>query len=1068
MDQTVPQFPEAERLAELRRYEILDTPPEAAFDDFTWLAAQMCGAPFSVISLVDEDRIWFKSRFGTSASENLRDGALCDFAIRQSGLFEVPDTLADPRFQANPLVTGPLRIRFYAGVPLTSPLGHNIGTLCVLDQTPRQLTGEQRLALAALARQVVRQLELRRARREIEGQHRHQKLLFEAVAEGLHVLDLDGSIRAENPAAERMFGWAPGEMLGHSAHETIHHHQADGTEYPVEACPIYATLRDGQSRRVESEVFWRKDGTSFPVEYVVSPIVDEKGRRSGAMVAFRDVSGLRQKESQLRLLESCLSRVSDVVMITEAEPIEEPGPRIVYVNNAYEPMTGYTRSETLGRTPRLLHGPKTDRQELARVKQHLLRWEAFTATLLNYKKNGEEFWNEMVVAPVANSAGWFTHWVAINRDVTARRRAEEARDRFFNLAGDLLLIAGFDGYFKRINPAFTATLGYSPEELLSHPYLDFIHPDDRVEALAAVEQLGRGETTVCMENRYRHQDGSWRWIAWKAQSAPATGLIYCTGRDSTELKLAEAKLADFTRNLERLVAERTRELNESEQRFQQLADVMDEVFWMQDLATGRVLYASPAYEKIWQQPCAWLYANPDNWLDAVHPEDREGVRLAFQQNTGETISVDFRIVRPDGSSRWIHDRGYVVKNAAGQAYRMMGIAADITERKLMNEQMLRHQRLESLGTLSGGVAHDLNNALAPIFMGLDMLRAKYPADRDVIDTMMASGQRGAEMVRQLLAFARGVEGERVLIHPELLLKEMQKIIRGTFPKNISLRCLNPAKVQTLTGDATQLHQVLLNLCVNARDAMPDGGTLTLSLEDVEVDATFASSIPEARPGPYVRFGVEDTGSGIPPAYLERVFDPFFTTKPPNQGTGLGLATVMGIVNSHGGFVQVRSQPDRGSTFIVYLPATTVGAKPEPEAPPAPPGEFPAAGATILLVEDDPSVREVTEGALTDMNFKVLVARDGAEAIICVAEHRAELRLVITDLHMPHLDGASFIRLLRRMDQKIPVIVTSGLIGDKLAAELNSLGVEYTLMKPFNYGQLMRAIHTVLPPPAPAK
>jgi len=1063
MEQVPLPAAEADRLAELRRYAILDTPGEAVFDDFTWLAAKLCGVGCVLISLVDEERIWFKSRLGTDAQEVAREGSFCDHAIGQKELFEVPDTLADARFRNNPLVTGPFQLRFYAGVPLRSPRGYNLGTLCILDRAPRQLNAEQRQALTVLGRQVVQQLELRRARREIEVQHRQQKLLFDAVAEGLHVLDREGMIRAENPAAERMFGWAPGEMLGKPAHETIHHHRADGTEYPVGACPIYATLRDGQSRRVEQEVFWRKDGTSFPVEYVVSAIEDETGRRSGVIVAFRDVTEKQKADKQLRLLENCLARVSDIVMITEAEPLVEPGPRILYVNDAYERLTGYTRAETLGRTPRLLQGPKTDPVELARIDQRLQNWETFTTTLLNYKKSGEEFWIEMVVAPVADANGWYTHWVAIERDVTLRRRAEAERDRFFNLAGDLLLIAGLDGYFKRINPAFTLTLGYAKEELLARPYLDFVHPEDQASTLAAVEQLGQGENIDGFENRYRHQNGSWRWIAWKALPLPADGLIYCTGRDITELKQAQEKLADFTRNLEQLVIERTRELNESEERFEQLAEVMDEVFWMQDLATGQVLYASPAYEKIWQLPRARLYANPDDWLTCIHVEDRERVRLAFEQKNRELIAIDFRIVWPDGSIRWIHDRGYVVKSAAGVPVRMMGIAADITERQLMTEQTLRHQRLESLGTLSGGVAHDLNNALAPIFMGLDILRGKYPLDREIIDTMMASGQRGADMVRQLLAFARGVEGERVLIHPELLLKEMQKIIRGTFPKNIVLRCLNPPEIQPMLGDPAQLHQVLLNLCVNARDAMPEGGTLTLALEAVEVDATFASTIPEARPGPYVKFGVTDTGAGIAPGVLERVFDPFFTTKAPDKGVGLGLATVMGIVHSHGGFLQARSQPDRGSTFTVYLPATSVEEEPDEETSPAKVDDFPAEGETILLVEDDPGVREVTQGALEDMNFKVLVARDGAEALICVAENRNKLRLVITDLHMPHMDGASFIRLLRRMDHNMPVIVTSGLVAEKLAVELTTLGVEQTLLKPFTHGQLVRAIHNVLRP-----
>ena len=296
---------EAERLAALNSYAVLDTPAEAEFDDFTQLASQICGTPIALLSLVDAHRQWFKSKVGIAATETPRDISFCGHAIHGDGIFEVPDASADARFHDNPLVTSDPTIRFYAGMPLTTPAGLTVGALCVIDRVPRQLTPAQNDALARLGRRVVRQLELRRNWLLVEQQRRRHESVFNSVADGLHVLNPDGSISLENPAAERMLGYAPGELLGRPAHATIHHHRADGSVHPVEACPIYATLRDGRIRTVESDVFWRKDGTSFPVEYVVSPVLDELGRSTGAIVAFRDITELKRLQAaqaeQLRL-----------------------------------------------------------------------------------------------------------------------------------------------------------------------------------------------------------------------------------------------------------------------------------------------------------------------------------------------------------------------------------------------------------------------------------------------------------------------------------------------------------------------------------------------------------------------------------------------------------------------------------------------------------------------------------------------------------------------------------------------------------------------------------------------
>ena len=393
--------------------------------------------------------------------------------------------------------------------------------------------------------------------------------------------------------------------------------------------------------------------------------------------------------------------------------------------------------------------------------------------------------------------------------------------------------------------------------------------------------------------------------------------------------------------------------------------------------------------------------------------------------------------------------------------RFIAIARDITERQKHEHLALRSQRLESIGTLAGGVAHDLNNALAPILMGVELLKMQYPKESQIVDMFETSAKRGADMVRQLLTFAKGAEGERVLIQPRHLVKELENLIKGSFPKNIRLVVKCDPKLPTVLGDATQVHQILLNLCVNARDAMPHGGTLTLEVGCMAVDATYASSIPDAKPGKYLVLRVRDTGTGIPPEILDRIFDPFFTTKGPDKGTGLGLSTVMGTVKGHSGFLQVYSQLGQGSTFAAYLPAASESSDTEHLTKAA--VEFRGQGETILLVDDEATVREVARAVLRHLNFKPLTATDGADGLIQAAQHRTEIHAIITDLHMPHLDGLAFARAVRRLLPDIPIMVASGRMEDALAEEFKTLGVTSRLDKPFTKVQLAEALKNLLAP-----
>lgn len=370
---------------------------------------------------------------------------------------------------------------------------------------------------------------------------------------------------------------------------------------------------------------------------------------------------------------------------------------------------------------------------------------------------------------------------------------------------------------------------------------------------------------------------------------------------------------------ERKQAEAT--LHDSEELFRQVVENIREVFWMADMNTKQVLYVSPGYEQIWGRPCAELYKTPQAWTESIHPEERERVLAAINAKmAGSRYNEEYRIIRPDGSVRWILDRGFPVMGENPGSRRIVGIAEDITERKQAEEKFLRAQRLETMGALTSGIAHDLNNILAPIMISAPLLRQEVKSEtRDkLLSTIETCAQRGADLVRRLLTFGRGSEGSQKSVQPKQLIEEMAKLIRVTFPKNIELSFEMPADVWPVCINATQLDQVLLNLCVNARDAMPGGGKLALSVENAQLDEEHASLVPDAKPGPYVKIQLTDTGHGIPPEITDKIFDPFFTTKESGKGSGLGLATVLDIVKSHGGFVDVRSQVNQGSTFTVHL------------------------------------------------------------------------------------------------------------------------------------------------------
>jgi len=410
----------------------------------------------------------------------------------------------------------------------------------------------------------------------------------------------------------------------------------------------------------------------------------------------------------------------------------------------------------------------------------------------------------------------------------------------------------------------------------------------------------------------------------------------------------------------------------------------------------------------------------------------------------------------------IETRWTLIRDHEGQPKSILAINTDITEKKKIEAQFMRAQRMESIGTLAGGIAHDLNNILAPIMMSIDILKttATDPQAKMILDTIEVSAKRGADIVRQVLSFARGLEGERIEVQPKHLLKDLESIIKDTFPKDIRLKFSTPNDTWTILGDPTQVHQILLNLCVNARDAMPNGGTLFIGIENCLLDEQYAGMNIQAKSGHYVMISVTDSGTGIPPEILDKIFEPFFTTKELHRGTGLGLSTVMGIVQSHEGFIDVDSEPGKGTTFKVYLPAmeTSSEALKKQTQPISP---LRGNGETVLVIDDEASILTITSQTLQAFGYRVLTATDGADAVAVFMEHKNEISIVLTDMMMPLMDGSGAIHALKRINPAVKIIATSGLNANNELANASGIGAKHFLTKPYTAETLLKTMQAIL-------
>jgi PAS domain S-box-containing protein len=499
-------------------------------------------------------------------------------------------------------------------------------------------------------------------------------------------------------------------------------------------------------------------------------------------------------------------------------------------------------------------------------------------------------------------------------------------------------------------------------------------------------------------------------------------------------------------------------LQQSEEKYRTLIDnIQDGVFLIQD---AKIQFANEAFARIAGYTVEEITGK--DFRELVAPEDLEIVADRYhRRQAGDDVPREYelRMLHKDEKTRiFVNMKVGLVTYRDRMA--SIGTVKDITEKKKLESQLLRAQRMESIGTRTSGIAHDINNMLTPIMLSLEILREKFKDEQSqrLLNTIERSTQHGANLMRQVMSFARDVESERMALQVTGTISEIEKIAKETFPRNIEIRTDVPKDLWNISGDSTQLHQVLMNLCVNARDAMPDGGILSISAENLFIDEDYAHINIETKVGPSIVITVSDTGIGIPPEILDRIFEPFFTTKELGKGTGLGLSIVLEIVKSHGGFINVNSEVGKGTVFKIYLPAitTTETQKAEDRRFELPEGH----GESILVVDDEPQILDITRVTLESHGYRVLTTDNGKEAIILYSQYRDEIKLVLMDMIMPVMDGSMSIRELRKVDPKVKIIAVSGLTEkDKLTNVAGT--VRAFLPKPYTTERLLKTIQEVL-------
>jgi len=821
----------------------------------------------------------------------------------------------------------------------------------------------------------------------------------------------------------------------------------------------------------------------------------------------RDLAARQQAEESLRHSE--LLNRNLVEHLPHRIFLKDRDSRFITCNTRYARDLGIAPEEIVGKDDFDFFPPELAEQYRASDRK-VIESGAMSDVEAEYRENGVRHWARTVHVPYHDQEGRVIGVLGFYEDVTARRQAE-ARLRQMNRLHTVL--SEINQLIVRVREPRTILEG-ACRIVVEHggytlAWIGMLDPDTgRLEPAArfgmdadvldALAPIFDGQVTGCGFAARALATGRPAWcndiagcplaqqpcaeIRRRGCRAMASYPLMIAGRcvavftvcaaetdtfDEAELNLLAELALDLAFALDHAEREGQRTealegLRRSEERFRELAETIEEVFWVTDTAKQRMLYVSPAYEKIWGRPREELYRSAGLWLEAVHPDDRERVRAAaLTRQASGGYDEAYRIVRPDGTVRWIQDRAFPVRNESGQVERLAGSARDITEQRRLEEQLHQVQRLEAVGRLAGGVAHDFNNLLTVILASTDLMRHQLPAGLQVdCDEITGAAQRARSLTQQLLAFSR-----RQILRPEVL--DLNEVVRGTegmlrrlIREDIQLVAHLAPDLGTIRADRGQLEQVLLNLAVNARDAMPEGGRLVISTRNHDCASPLLHQGVVQPPGRYVVLEAADTGIGMDADTQQHIFEPFFTTKAAGQGTGLGLATVYGIVKQSGGYIWVYSEPGRGATFRIYFPRREETAAPPPPADS--PSDLAGRGERVLLVEDEDAVRAVTRRTLEANGYEVVEARTAEEALDLAQRLGNRLDLLLSDVGLPGMSGPALARQLRARHPGIRVVHTSGYIPESGGRDPSAEPLP-VLQKPYSVDALLGAVSDALRP-----
>jgi PAS domain S-box-containing protein len=891
-------------------------------------------------------------------------------------------------------------------------------------------------------------------RRKAEQSLRESELRLSRIVEtstsGIVLLLPDGRITFANSTAVQTLGYTREQLCRMNYRDLPWVDPAGGTSLrPSKA----SSSLYGQERVIQPP-----DGRRVILLVNTALMRDPQGAVAGVVMSFNDITVRKQAEEELRASQDRLARV----FATAADGIMIVGPdeRIAFANPAAERILGRPETELVGmvwndplfrvRGPDGREVPPADHIS-GRV--FLRGEEALGRERLIARPDGSDVALRVSAAPLRDASERVIGMVASLTDITDRRRAEEAlrasEEQYRLLAESMDDVVGLftlEGRATYLSPSVQRSLGYAPEELTGGRMVELFHPDD-VSQIAAREAARPPGGGIEFQARARRKDGTYVWLSIRAKKLLGDdGRPYCVlavARDISERKQAREELTRQHALLRGL--------------FNSIPDL---IFHKDNAGTYRgANEAFAAYVGLSEPE---LVGKTD---DDLFPPDRAAARAVLDRQVfeaGKPLHRESWIDYPDGRRALVETVQTPLLDDDGRVLGLIGVSRDLTHRHRLEEQLRQSQKMEAVGQLAGGIAHDFNNILTAILgnlgLALDQLPPHAPG-RELLQQSETAAHRAALLTNQMLGFARRAPTRPEAVDLNLVIRDTVGLIRRTFDPRIVIRFDPEAELWPVWADPGQMHQILMNLCLNARDAMPAGGRLSVRVENLTLDGSAATAYLHARPGDFVRLAVADTGAGIPAELRGRVFEPFFTTKPVGQGTGLGLAMVFGIVQNHRGWIEFASEVGCGTRFDVYLPRSDGTGPAE-----APAGEAPAVrggGETVLLVDDEPMIRTLGETLLTSNGYRVLLAGDGEQGVELFRTRHADIDLVILDLTMPRMNGRDALKQLLAIDPSVRVLLSSGYSAEQGGSE--TPGVVGFLHKPYRPRDMARVVREALDP-----